>query len=415
MAIAFVSSARQTGSTVSSFTMTVDVGTGSNRLLVVFLMTRSATLYNVSSMTYNSVAMSQAALSDNTVPANKLRSEVWYLANPSSGSNTLSVTWSSAPSQYECQAAWFTGVDQTSPLDDTDAASGDSNTPAVSLTPTVDNCLLAGGVIHEAAAALGSGSGETTIYNNDNGAWVTSSEYAIQTTAATQSVDWTGGSDYWAAAGAVFKEYVASGGVTVTPAAVYSVSATVNPTTILGSVSITPAQVGSVSTVVAPGVIQGAITIANKIAAAVSSIVNPTTVLGSLSITPDPAGGVSSTVAPNVIQGAISIANKIAEAIGAVVNPTVSAGGGTLITPDPASGIANVGAPGVIQGSLVILNKIASAIGLTVNPTVVHGSMTVAPDPAGSVSGSVAPTVNITDPGTPGTRKRFLDFPWWIR
>src|SRR4030042_4820533 len=107
MAIALVSNARQVGSTVASFTMTVDVGSGSNRLLVVCLLTRSSVLQTVTAMTYNGVALSQAVYVDETSTSLDLRAEIWYLANPTSGSNTLSVTWASTVAQYECNVAWF--------------------------------------------------------------------------------------------------------------------------------------------------------------------------------------------------------------------------------------------------------------------------------------------------------------------
>lgn len=205
MAFQFVDKLRQTGNTVTTFNMTLDVGTGADRLLTVELLQRGAALVAVSSMTYNGVALTRAAYGQNDVPATKLRADIWYLANPSSGSNTLTVNYASTVSQYECQASWYVGADDVTVVDDTDGTSGQSTTPAVSLTPTENDQLLVGCAIHEDANAMTTGSGETTIYNFDNGAWVTSSSYDIQTTAETQSVDWTAGtSDYWAAAGASF-------------------------------------------------------------------------------------------------------------------------------------------------------------------------------------------------------------------
>jgi len=407
VAIAFVSSTRQTGSLVTSFTMTIDVGTGTNRLLVVFLFQRgSPTLRDVSAITYNGVALSLAASIDNVDPGSDLRSQIYYLANPSAGSNTLSVTYAAQVGQYECKAAWFTGVAQTSPLDDTDAATGSSNAPACSLTPTANNCLLVGGVIHEAVNALTTGSGENTIDNTDHGAWVTSASYAIQTTAATQSIDWSApASDYWSAAAAVFKE--AASGVTVTPAAVSAVGAVVAPIIVLGSMSVTPNPAGGVAAVVAPTTIQGAITIANKIAAAVSSIVNPTIVLGSPTITPNPAVSVSSVIAPSVIQGAITIANKIASAVCNIANPTVVKGS-LSITPNAAGGVSSTLLGGVIQGAITIADKVAAAIGAIINPTVLitGGSTTVTPDPAYAVTSVMGPDVDI--PSGRGRLRRIL-------
>lgn len=56
---------------------------------------------------------------------------------------------------------------------------------------------------------MSTGSGETEIFNFDEGAYATSSSYAVQTTASSQTMDWTVGSDYWSAVGATFKEATA--------------------------------------------------------------------------------------------------------------------------------------------------------------------------------------------------------------
>jgi hypothetical protein len=151
MTIAFVNSTRQTGSLVSSFNMTVDVGTGSDRLLVVCLMQRGAAMYDAT-LTYNSVSLTRASVGQYGAV---LRAEVWYLANPSSGSNTLAVSYGgNTVQQYECQVSWYINAEQTAPLDDYDGTNGSSTTPSVTLVPTEDNELLVGCCIHEDVTAL---------------------------------------------------------------------------------------------------------------------------------------------------------------------------------------------------------------------------------------------------------------------
>lgn len=208
MAISYINSQRQTsGSLVNSFTMTIDVGTGPDRALVLALFQRNSVIQAVSAITYNGVAMS-AGPTITYDDANDLWIQIFYLLNPSSGSNTLSVTFG-GNTVYECQAAWFTGVDQVASPDDTDIATGNSTTPSVTLVPTSGNALGFAGVIHERLNALTTGSGENALFNNDNGAWVTSTSYAI--ISSSNVFDWTAtAADTWAAAGILLKEASAS-------------------------------------------------------------------------------------------------------------------------------------------------------------------------------------------------------------
>ena len=204
MPIIYRGNARQTGANVSSFTMTIDVGTDSDRLIGVVLNQRGATLRPASG-SFNSVALSSSGSGENLVPASKLHSDIFYLANPASGSNLLSITFDGGTvTQYECEVAWFSGVSQSGSFNFISGSYGQSASAIVDLSPNVDGCLLFGGAIHESATALISGSDQTSIYDNDNGAWVNSSAYIVQTTARSQQMIWTGLSDYWASAGVVF-------------------------------------------------------------------------------------------------------------------------------------------------------------------------------------------------------------------
>lgn len=184
--------------------LSVNAGSGADRILIGGMALRGSQDADINAITYNGAAVSVIG---STTFANSLRVFLFYLINPSEGSNTLAITPSAtANRQFEVQVAVFVGADQDSPLDDWGVATGSSATPSVTLDPTTDDELLFGFCIHEGANANTTGDGETTIYNNDNGAWVTSSSYAVQTTAAQQSVDWTNAaSDVWHAIAAGFK------------------------------------------------------------------------------------------------------------------------------------------------------------------------------------------------------------------
>lgn len=115
MAIAFGNAARivgSGGSTTASGSFTV---TGSNPSLYVGAINYgSGSTTNVSGITYNGVALTRVTglgFTTIAVPTNSL--ELWYLANPATGSNTLTATRGSTVSNMTIVAISFTG---TNPL-----------------------------------------------------------------------------------------------------------------------------------------------------------------------------------------------------------------------------------------------------------------------------------------------------------
>lgn len=318
---------RATG-TGPTLDVTVDCGTGSDRLLVALIALRGNATQSVSGITYNGDAMTKATSQSHT--SSNIDTEIWYLVNPDTGSNTMQVTFSGL--QCEAMGLAFTGVKQTSPLDQTAGAEGTSSTPSVSITPTENNELVVGVLIHESSTASSVGSGETSIYDTDQGAWNTSASFVVQTTAGAQTVDWSNGtSDVWTVSAASFKE-ATSGSITVTPAAAVCVVRSIAPTTVLGSVVATPA-----------------------VAKAVVRSINPTAILGSLAATP-----------------------AVATAIVRTIDPTVLAGG-LIITPAAAVAVVRTMAPAVVLGSIVAVPAVASHVVSTIAPTVVLGSVTAIP------------------------------------
>lgn len=209
------SKTRQLFSALSSCDLTVNAGTGSNRLLVAIVIQRG-TLRTISSVTYNSVALTLAASQQITGQQEKV--SLYYLVNPTSSSNTLNVSFSGGTqNQTELMACVFEGVLQSNPLDQSPTAEGNDAAPTVNITPSTNNQLIVGGVLHEDIDALTVGAGETSLWDTDQGAWVTSASYAVQTTATTQAINWTAsGSDVWAVAAASFKEAVTATSVSVT-------------------------------------------------------------------------------------------------------------------------------------------------------------------------------------------------------
>ncbi|KKK76669.1 hypothetical protein LCGC14_2861330, partial [marine sediment metagenome] len=179
--------------------------TGANLLLVVLVALRDG-VDAVDGITYNSVALTQG----HTRVGNGMQFDVWYLINPATGSNVIAVDTTSIGNDYHTHAASFAGVLQASPADDTGDGSADGANPAFDLIPSTDGQLLIGGHANEDGGAGTTGTGETTLSNNDDGVWSNGFSYAIQTSKATQSMNWTWASDTWAGAGLTFKEVVAA-------------------------------------------------------------------------------------------------------------------------------------------------------------------------------------------------------------
>ena len=204
MAIALSGSQRVTNAgLVLSASMEIPFGVGDNRLLTVGVFQRNNTLRSAS-VTVGGSTLNLIVTADNTVPTNKLRSQAFFLPTTPTTSCTLTASFDGT-TLAEVQASWWTGVN-SSPLDIFNGTSGCSNTPSITAsTPSQDNSMVFGALIHDNPAPASSISA-SVIFNNDNGAWGTDTVYVVQTTAASQLIDFNAqANDYWALGYAVFK------------------------------------------------------------------------------------------------------------------------------------------------------------------------------------------------------------------
>lgn len=114
---------------------------GTDRLLVVIATGDSS--QQTTAITYGGVSMTSLTeySANNTGGANLQQVEVWYLINPASGSNTLSV---SRNGYGRLAVASYTGVDQVSPIDSWATTSSSGNPQSVSTTVVKSNCWLVG-------------------------------------------------------------------------------------------------------------------------------------------------------------------------------------------------------------------------------------------------------------------------------
>ncbi len=138
-----VATSAQAGGSQSSISWSHTVAAGLNLILVV--ETSILEDVAVSNIKYNNVALTK--IRNDSVGANKARTEIWYLVNPSTGSNTVAVTLASTLSASHgitAGAISFSGVDQTNPIDantgNTDAVG--SSSISDSITTVANNAWI---------------------------------------------------------------------------------------------------------------------------------------------------------------------------------------------------------------------------------------------------------------------------------
>ncbi len=103
---------------------------GVRRILIVGVAIRNDSGQTVTGVTYGATALTQigAATSGTSV-----RTELWRLVAPATGANDVVVTLS-ATAKASCGASSLTGVDQSSPIDDSNFGTGTSTSPSTSVS-----------------------------------------------------------------------------------------------------------------------------------------------------------------------------------------------------------------------------------------------------------------------------------------
>lgn len=147
MAIAYSNSAYAgfNGAAVSTVNYTVDVGSGTDRFLIVapLCVPNSGTADILTSITYNGTNLTKAISEEPQTSGQWIG--IWYLKNPSSGSNTLtlnaSANWGTGGGLYTHWAC-YTGVTGTPIIDVGTAKDELDNSITLDLTTTGDNAWL---------------------------------------------------------------------------------------------------------------------------------------------------------------------------------------------------------------------------------------------------------------------------------
>ncbi len=157
--------AQATGSSPSTFSYTV---TGSNPALGVLAYNNGNTADNVSGVTYNSIALTKEGFSGASTFTGV---SLWSKLGPSTGSNSLALTWSGGV-LAEALVASYTGVDQTLGINV-------SNVTGAPVTSTVSNTIVTTSNGCWGVSLGVNGSGTVTAGTNINSVRVNSSNYSI--------------------------------------------------------------------------------------------------------------------------------------------------------------------------------------------------------------------------------------------
>lgn len=165
--------------------------TGSNRYLVVGVSMLSVAGSNVSGVTYGGVAMT--FLGAIASGSGAIRSELWGLISPATGSNTVEVTLSAALDSI-AGATSFTGVNQTSPIEGYNSATATNVGAAdatVNVTTVADNDWVVDCVAtSDTAITVGAGQTSRNNVTGTLGSGAMSTE-GPKTPAGSVTMNWT--------------------------------------------------------------------------------------------------------------------------------------------------------------------------------------------------------------------------------
>lgn len=189
------------------------VASGANLLIVACATFHDPASKFLDGVTYDSVAMTKAVGETNTGSGdNFLRVEMWYLLNPSSGTNSVSVDINGANADTILTTATsFYGSKNLSPLDDSDGYDNNSQvaTATVDLTAGQNNTLFMDMIIAE-----NTNTGEPTdptrtgkLFESTYASQHTAaSSYILNVDAGTDTYNYpVGGTDYMSYVGVLFK------------------------------------------------------------------------------------------------------------------------------------------------------------------------------------------------------------------
>lgn len=191
--IAFGASTRGDESSGAATSLTFDSPSvsGSNTLAVVILTTRGA--QPVSGVTWNSVSMTENVASYNNNGGTQ--QHVFYLVAPAAGVTSVVISASAAWGGIFADASYYTGVNQSTPVDTGGAGTGASST-TYAPTATTNNAneyVIAQASLPNACSIPAADSPAVSSQSGCDGTFSWRSAYMSVASASTPTFSWTVG------------------------------------------------------------------------------------------------------------------------------------------------------------------------------------------------------------------------------
>lgn len=184
-------------------------GASANLILAMPCSAASDSTRNFTAVSYNAVSMGTAAVAIDD--ATWVRAEIWKLANPATGSNTLSVS-NGGPTRTAIAAISFVDADST--FRSSSTATGTSANPSVSGITTVAGDIVVGVLATDNSSGATSPGGTQIAEDEDAGSDEDYSWQYVVATGTSTDLTWTssGSGAGWVIAYVVVKQLSAGGG-----------------------------------------------------------------------------------------------------------------------------------------------------------------------------------------------------------
>jgi hypothetical protein len=167
---------------------------GTNRILYVFSSAESVSGRAITGITFGGVPLTRYITSD--YPAANDTLELWYLINPSTATGNIVITYSGTLTGASGIAITVDGAKQDTPNTYGVTSGASAVAASVSLTPSVDNCLILSALLGESSGATLYPTSPLVEVQLATNAGVINADTAnlSQITAAPITTDWTMGS-----------------------------------------------------------------------------------------------------------------------------------------------------------------------------------------------------------------------------
>ena len=172
-------------------------GTGDNRLLIVAVGVHltTGTPTTVTGVTYGSTSLTRVTTASYTSVNPQVRSYIFILTNPASGTNTIRVNFA-ASTFYVCGATTYSGVDPANPIQASNTATGSGTALSVSITVSGTGRAVFGYLSGHRTTATSSwiiteGTGQNNRWTKITNLYKGSGSDKLNVPAGTNTMSWT--------------------------------------------------------------------------------------------------------------------------------------------------------------------------------------------------------------------------------